>query len=127
MEPVKNPMMAATATKTAVQVPWSERAFRAVEILEYPAAATQIHPIDRQKPVPDHDSRKLTQHKSNAHELLAQLSAQLLTNVHDTVDLRVVTFEGTDHMVAPGDYASNTDQAEHTRYETKRVKCSGNG
>lgn len=34
MEPVKKPMIAATATKTAVQVPWRESALSAVEILE---------------------------------------------------------------------------------------------
>lgn len=46
MEPVRKPMAAATATKTAVQAPWRERALNAVEILEKPAAATHIHPID---------------------------------------------------------------------------------
>jgi hypothetical protein len=44
MEPVKNPMTAATATNTAVHAPWSDKALKAVEILEKPAAATQIHP-----------------------------------------------------------------------------------
>ncbi|KAH8622046.1 hypothetical protein IG631_23152 [Alternaria alternata] len=47
IEPVKKPITAATATKTAVHAPCRERAFRAVEILEKPAAATQIHPFDR--------------------------------------------------------------------------------
>lgn len=36
------PMTAATATKTAVQAPWSESALRAMEILSIPEPATKI-------------------------------------------------------------------------------------
>lgn len=38
----KNPMMAATATKTAVHVPWSEMAFRLIEMPSIPDPATKI-------------------------------------------------------------------------------------
>jgi hypothetical protein len=34
IEPVRKPIAAATTTKTAVQAPWRERVFNAVEILE---------------------------------------------------------------------------------------------
>lgn len=42
--PVRNPRMAATTTKAAVQVPCRDNALKAVDIPENPAAATQIHP-----------------------------------------------------------------------------------
>jgi hypothetical protein len=47
MLPVPNPMMAATATKMAVQAPCTDIAFSAVAMLDMPEAATQIHPGKR--------------------------------------------------------------------------------
>jgi hypothetical protein len=35
--------MAATAVKTALQVPWVETAFKAIEVLIIPDPATMIH------------------------------------------------------------------------------------
>ena len=40
--PRQKPTMAATATKMAVQAPWDESAFRAVEIPKIPEPATKM-------------------------------------------------------------------------------------
>lgn len=45
-----NPIMAATATKTAVQAPWSESAFREIEMLNRAEPPTKIQSSKRLEP-----------------------------------------------------------------------------
>jgi hypothetical protein len=69
-------------------------------------------------------AENLTKYEGNTHELFAGDPIQLLANIHDTVNFRMIPFRSLNHVVTLGDGASNADQAENTRNETKCVKRS---
>jgi hypothetical protein len=75
MLPVANPMTAATATKMAVQAPCTDTALNAVDILDIPEAATQIHPMNILVLYSHRRRTFLTEHEGDPHELFTSLSA----------------------------------------------------
>lgn len=82
------PMIAATATKTAVQAPWTDSALRAIEMLSIPEPATKIQSwlhisfagcSVRLRTL-------LTEDISHTHHLLADPAKQQLADIVNTVD-----------------------------------------
>jgi hypothetical protein len=118
------PMTAATATKTAVQAPWSESAFRAMEMLSIPEPATKIQSCLYISSAgwSVWERIVLTENISYTHYFLADATKQHLTNIVNAVYFWMPQFEGTNHVIWPSGYYSNGEETNDTGYHSEAVE-----
>lgn len=67
------------------------------------------------------------EHEGGAHDDTTRFASDLLTDIIDTVDGRVVELEHTHDVVGPSCDASDGEQADETWYQTEDIKVEGNG
>jgi hypothetical protein len=91
-------MIAATATKTAVQAPCDDRAFSAVEIPSMPEPPTKIQSSNTQYPTCPWTFR-LTQGKRDSKEFIPSSTKKFPTNIVNAVDIWMVELEHADNIV----------------------------
>lgn len=118
------PMMAATATKMAVQAPWAETAFKPIDMPSMPAPATKIQtggPGQYRE-----DDRPLiarrTENKHHTEKLAPDASKEQLADVVDAVDGSMAQLEDTDHVVGPGGDDGDGDQDDDARHHAEDVE-----
>lgn len=116
-----NVQIAATAVKTALQVPCVDTAFRAIDVLIIPDPATMIHAayislasiwMDRSR----------TDNKGSVQDLLADPPHHHMPSVIHTINGRVIDLEMLNLHTGPCRDECDCDQADNSRNQTQRVK-----
>lgn len=101
-------MMAATATKTAVQAPCDDRAFSAVEIPNIPEPPTKIQSKKLQYlNYPRLGFSRLTQGENDSKEFIPSSTEKLTTDIINAVDIRMVQLEHADNVIGPARHGCN--------------------
>lgn len=120
------PMAAATATKTAVHVPWFETALNPIDRPSMPEPATVIQTGARQWMELIGEGR-LTQSESVTKNFFASTPEDLVADIIETVDVAVVELEHANHIVRPCGDGANQEQRNYARNYTQDVEGSGYG
>lgn len=69
---------------------------------------------------------KLTENEDDSHENLAGLSKDLLADIVDTINGRMIELENTNHIVRPGCDATNDKQTDHARDHAENIEVERN-
>ena len=126
-----NEMMAATATNTAVQVPWDETAFSPIDVLSIPEpeqnTQTVMHSLDVDEPRQSScKGDRLTDTNSSTQEFTADTAKHQPAGIVNTINLRMSLLKPADDIVGPGADRANNTQTDNTRHQAQRVQCPGN-
>jgi hypothetical protein len=100
----RKPEMAATATNTAVQVPWTDIALSPIEIPSIPDPATKIQSRMSQNPMhtwESHLSEPLTKAECDGKKLASDSSKHQISSIINAIDVAVVKLKDTDDVASP--------------------------
>lgn len=67
----------------------------------------------------------LTQAESTAHDDMASATSRQSSDVVDAVNIGVINFEDTDHIVGPSRNAGDRKQTKHPRNHAQSVEHEG--
>jgi hypothetical protein len=119
----RKPIIAATATKMAVQAPWVETAFRPIEMPSIPAPATKIQTGKLLGHAPGMGwSAWHTKDKDDPKHFAADSTEELLSDVVDAINRSVFQLEDAHHVIGPGGYDGNDEKYDNSGNHAESIK-----
>lgn len=126
-----NPIIAATATKMAVQVACIERAFKAIEILSIAEPEVKVKTMGAKISdlilIPITRYRALTEAEAGTENFTANPAKHQLSRIINAVDFGMAELESTDNEVGPSSDAANYADKNNTGNYPHGVEDRGDG